>query len=435
MFSNCTYQWSNNVSTNKIGTNLWAGWQYVTITHTDGCVVVDSSLIPDAAPVISASNIQHIKCQDYTQGGGKIDLLLNDPANTSLLWSTGQTTSSITALQAGTYIVSVNTTAGCVSNDTFTVTIPDTLVSNVSGLDLLCYNDSSGILSVVPTGGTAPYSYFWSTSDTTDMVMGQSTGTYSVFILDSLGCFILDSVSISQPNPFTATATTQDILCNGQNDGMITINLLGGQGSVNFSWSNNTSDSLLASVAAGMYSVLLTDSAGCAFGIDSMIINEPPAIQMTIQSSPVIGNCDGEINSAISGGTSPYQFAWSNGDTTTDLTGLCTGQYTLTVTDANGCILIDSVNVGIVSTVFDHESDEIVLSPNPVKNMLYIQTKKSQIYRVFVVDIIGQVIFEKEQIPSMVSQISVGDIPAGIYHIQVFNSAGLITTRPFVVID
>ena len=82
MFSNCTYQWSNNVSTNKIGTNLWAGWQYVTITHTDGCVVVDSSLIPDAAPIISASNIQHIKCQDYTKGR-KIDLLLNDPANTS----------------------------------------------------------------------------------------------------------------------------------------------------------------------------------------------------------------------------------------------------------------------------------------------------------------------------------------------------------------
>ena len=123
------------------------------------------------------------------------------------------------------------------------------------------------------------------------MVMGQSTGTYSVFILDSLGCLFLTQFPF-QPNLLTATATTQDILCNGQNDGMITINLQGGQGSVNFSWSNNTSDSLLASVAAGMYSVLLTDSAGCVFGIDSMIINEPPAIQMTIQSSPVIGNCD-----------------------------------------------------------------------------------------------------------------------------------------------
>ncbi len=434
MFSSCTYQWSNNASINKIGTNLWAGWQYVTITHTDGCIVVDSTLIPDAAPLITASNVLNVKCQDYSQGGGKIDLLLNDPANTSLVWSTGQTTSSVNGLQAGTYTVSVSTLAGCSTTDTFFVTIPDTLLSHLSGFDLQCFNDSSGVLSAMPTGGTGPYDYFWSSSDTTAIIYGLSAGMYSVFILDSLGCFVLDSIAISEPDPFTATATINDVHCHGDSSGSIMIQVVGGQGMINFNWSNNSTDTILSSIFAGAYTVQITDSAGCTFQIDSMDVNEPSPIQVGLQSDPVVGNCDGTITAAISGGVSPYQVLWSTGDTTTNLTGLCQGLYTVIITDANGCSAWDSVNVTIISNVSITEKDQITVFPNPVHTTLQIQSKSINLFKCVVVNMVGQVVYDIDQRPSTFCQIPVHGLEEGMYYVRLYHSSGYIEERSFVVV-
>ena len=165
-----------------------------------------------------------------------------------------------------------------------------------------------------------------------------------------------------------------------------------------------------------------------------MDVNEPSPIQVGLQSDPVVGNCDGTITAAISGGVSPYQVLWSTGDTTTNLTGLCQGLYTVIITDANGCSAWDSVNVTIISNVSITEKDQITVFPNPVHTTLQIQSKSINLFKCVVVNMVGQVVYDIDQRPSTFCQIPVHGLEEGMYYVRLYHSSGYIEERSFVVV-
>ncbi|MCH2021061.1 MAG: T9SS type A sorting domain-containing protein [Saprospiraceae bacterium] len=349
MFSGCLFNWSSSASTTKIASGLAAGWQYVTITHLDGCIVVDSTLIPDAPPIIDKVVIDDLPCYTHSTGLGSIQLTLTNPSNTNIIWSNGETTATITNLVPSSYFVNLNTTAGCKDSATYLVQVPDTFGAIVNAIPPICYNDSSGQITLQPYGGTQPYTFLWSNNSTAQNISNLSEGFYSVGLIDSIGCIeIIDSIDLSAPYAISANVQQiSNLSCYNNNSGEILINGLSGQGNFNFLWSNGATTQNISGLNSGLYSVVFYDSLGCSDVIDSIPITEPPAIITSVQqlnNIPCFGDSTGQIVINASSGQGSFNFLWSTGDTTQNINGLSAGYYSVFLTDSVGCTeTIDSI--------------------------------------------------------------------------------------------
>ncbi len=202
-----------------------------------------------------------------------------------------------------------------------------------------------GIIDISVSGGSSPYSYSWSNGSITEGLINLTSGSYSVEVTDSIGCTANETVNIINSCSMNLTINSIGTSC-GQNDGATSVSLTGGTPPYNYEWSNGATTSLIATLDAGLYYVTVTDDNGC-IEYGTATVNDSPGATISIATTPTscFGGADGAIDAAISGGTTPYTFAWSNGEATEDITGLVAGQYQLQVTDADGCITNDNITI------------------------------------------------------------------------------------------
>ena len=178
---------------------------------------------------------------------------------------------------------------------------------------------------------------------------GISAGTYTVTVTDANGCTDVDNITISNPSGVAATATvTQHVNCTGASDGAAMGSASNGTSPYTYAWSNGAATAANTGLAAGTYTLTVTDANGCT-DIASVTITEPStalSIAITSQSNvTVAGGSDGSATSAAAGGTGSYTYLWSNAAATAGITGVMAGTYTVTVTDANGCTATTSVTL------------------------------------------------------------------------------------------
>ncbi len=246
----------------------------------------------------------------------------------------------MSGLAAGTYSVTVTDANGCTDQASFTITQPTELVATGTTVNVNCFGDETGSIDLSVSGGTAPYTYLYSDGSTGQDLAGLGAGTYTVTVTDANGCTDQASFTISEFDELVVTGTTTDVDCNGSLTGSIDITVTGGVAPFTYAWSNGATSADLTGLAAGTYTVTVTDANGCtATNSTSFTINQPPAIVLTGETSPADcnGEASGSIDLTVSGGTSPFSYNWSNGATTQNLNGLGAGTYTVTVTDANEC--------------------------------------------------------------------------------------------------
>ena len=211
---------------------------------------------------------------------------------------------------------------------------------------------SNGAIDLTVSGGTAPYTYNWSggaaaVQDPANL----SPGTYSVEVTDMNGCSVNTTISVNTPSGLAAQVNATPASCNGNTDGGIDIEVTGGLAPYTFVWSqaSNNGNEDLTNVGAGTYTVTVTDNDGCTV-VASGIVSEPPTLSTSISASEAsCGGSDGSISLLVNGGTTPYQFQWSeatlNGLQSPN--GLAPGNYSVTVTDANGCNSIANTTVSV----------------------------------------------------------------------------------------
>lgn len=238
---------------------------------------------------------------------------------------------------------------GVVSSDTIDVSVrslPQATAMNVS--DATCNGIADGAATINVNGGSGMFSYNWSTGDTVASVSNLAAGSYSVVVTDdSTGCTTSTMLTINEPTAVTiAIMNVVDASCNGNADGSAMASGSGGTGSYTYLWSNGDTAASITSLAAGTYTVTATDANGCT-ATNSATISEPAPISVMFNATNVTcnGGSDGLAVVSSAGGSMPYTYAWSNGGTGFVQSGLTQGTYTTTVTDANGCTAIDSVNI------------------------------------------------------------------------------------------
>jgi hypothetical protein len=342
------YLWSNGATSEDL-TNIAAGTYDVTITDGNGCTITSSVTITEPTAALGATTTQtDVLC--FGNSTGAIDLTINGgTAPYAYLWSNGATTEDLAGITAGTYSVTITDANGCTTTASVTIAEPTaTLAASTTQTDVLCFGNSTGAVDLSVTGGTAPYTYLWSNGATSEDLNNVAAGTYSVSITDANGCSMTASVTITEPTATLGATTTQtDVLCFGNSTGAVDLSVTGGTAPYTYGWSNGATTEDLSNVAAGTYSVTITDANGCSM-TSSVTIAEPTATlgASTTQTDVLcFGNTTGAVDLSVTGGTAPYTYGWSNGATTEDLAGITAGTYTVTITDANGCTTTASVTI------------------------------------------------------------------------------------------
>ncbi|MCB9195748.1 MAG: HYR domain-containing protein [Flavobacteriales bacterium] len=220
----------------------------------------------------------------------------------------------------------------------FDVTIHPLPLPSLTPTNVSCNSFGDGEISVNMLNGTAPYDFLWSNGETTQDVANLVPGSYSVLVTDVFGCQGSGSASISEPLELRAEATHHNVSCYGLSDGSIDLTITGGTTPYIYNWSNGATSQDLAAISSGNYSTTITDFHGCTVSL-SVNVNQPDTL--VVDGTVVDAICEGpngQIDISVFGGTSPYDYLWSNGDTDQDLDSATMGIYNVLVTDANGCI-------------------------------------------------------------------------------------------------
>lgn len=245
----------------------------------------------------------------------------------------------------------------CMASDTIVLApIGLTTTTNTTLADC---NLSNGSATISPLSGQAPYTYLWDAAagnQSTAVATGLSAGSYTATFTDNDGCTGTDIFIVGNPGaPSLGVSTTSNyngfpISCNGASDGAVTATATGGTGAYSYLWgpgAGNLTTPSITGLAAGTYGITVTDGASCS-STALVTLVEPTALSLTSNNIVHVscnGGSDGAISTNAAGGITPYAYLWNNSTTTDSLIGLSVGAYTVTLTDANGCIIDISVSI------------------------------------------------------------------------------------------
>lgn len=249
---------------------------------------------------------------------------------------------SQTNLAAGTYTVNVVDGNACPGSTTVTITQPASAVSATANSTPTNCGSNTGSATATPTGGTGSYSYAWSPSGGSAITASNlAAGTYTVTVTDGNSCqTTANTVVTTNGGPTISVVSSQDVSCNGANDGSATVSGSGGSGTLSYSWSpSGLTGASQAVLEANTYTVTVTDGGGCS-NTTTVTIAEPSAILLS-SSNIVSANCgvnDGAATVDASGGAGSYSYLWSpTGGTAATASNISGGSYNVDVEDLNGC--------------------------------------------------------------------------------------------------
>ncbi len=329
-----TYAWNNGATTQDIS-GLTANTYTVNVTDANNCVVGSGIIISQpAANVISETHV------NATCGlsNGSINLSVAGPNPPfTYLWSNAEITQDISILIAGAYTVTVTDFNSCTS--TLTVNISNTSgpVLSETHVDVLCNGNNSGSINLSVVGGTTPYNYIWSNGSIIQDPPNLIAGNYIVTVTDFNNCQSTLTINISEPTAIALSETHIDASC-GTANGSINLTVVGGTSPYTFFWSNTAISEDINSIPAGTYTVTVADFNNCTTTLTANISNTiGPTLSETHVDVLCNGNNTGSINLSVVGGTTPYNYIWSNGSIIQDPPNLIAGNYTVTVTDFNNC--------------------------------------------------------------------------------------------------
>ena len=346
-----------------------AGIYEVTVTDANLCEMITQ--VEVTQPSILTTSIVGVNaaCAGVPDGSSTVTANGGTPDYT-YAWSdpTNQATATanLTA-QVTPYYVTVTDLNGCTVVDSIIITSPTALTLDLDSIDVLCFGENGGTATANAGGGTGTLTYAWSddNNQTTMSATNLIAGIYTVTVTDDNGCTIVQSIVINQPTElvvFDENITNVD--CNGLNTGAINIDIQGGISPYQYAWSNAATTQDIASLAAGIYTLTITDANFCE-KIQTYTIEEPALLALSFTHNNIdcfMGN-DGAIDLTVTGGApGTYDLAWTGSggfnSTDEDLNNLLAGDYTIVATDANGCSVSQTISItqpatGVMTSISD----------------------------------------------------------------------------------
>jgi hypothetical protein len=343
------YSWSNGEITQDID-HLAPGSYTVTVSDFNGCESIESVFVEEfICPTLSVdSNHGDIFCAGECNGFASINDVINAEPPLQYIWNNGEETAFIGDLCEGAYVVTITDLVNCsITPDTFYIIEPTELLISTTSTDETGMDLNDGTATVIPDGGVPPYTYQWSNGGTTQTIANLAPGLYTVTVTDFNDCNKEDQATVEEYlcQPMTVESYFEAPGCFESCDGFIEINAVtGGEPPYMFEWSNGANTEINNGLCAGEYTVTITDALECTL-MANFTIEQPEAFMAMVESTDETAYqaSDGTASASPSGGLFPFEYQWSNGDTGGEIFGLAPGEYTVTITDANGCETSNSV--------------------------------------------------------------------------------------------
>lgn len=366
-----TYEWSDGSEEMNLN-NVSSGTYSLVVTDVNNCEATAEIEINESDELsinIVGTDESSLGAADGTasvevEGG-------TEPYNYA--WSNGLNTTEISDLSPGNYCVTISDANDCVIEACIDVLEGMDLCADFSisltANDIACFGEMTGTASVVVEGGTEPYVYLWSNNEITPGLMGLMAGDYSVTVTDANMCEQLGSVTISAPSEISIMLTARNESAMGANDGAISSMVSGGTAPYSYEWTDGSTDEDIVDLMPGNYCLIITDDNGCV--VESCIdvfaggdVCADFSISLSANEVACFGDMTGAAFVNIEGGTAPFTYSWSNGQTSETVTNLAAGPYSVTVSDANDCtaeamIMIFEFNeINLVLTATEESADD-----------------------------------------------------------------------------
>ncbi|MCK6641843.1 MAG: choice-of-anchor D domain-containing protein, partial [Bacteroidia bacterium] len=346
-----TYNWTpgNPTGDGTVSvTALAAGTWTCTVTDANSCTATQTFNITSPSVInVTAASATYVSCFGESNGAASINTPTGGAGGFTYNWTpgnpTGDGTTSVTGLTAGTWTCTVTDANSCTATQTFNITQPTQVVASAAAqTNVLCNGAATGAATVAASGGIASYSYSWAPSGgTAATATGLTAGTYTATVTDGNGCTATQTFNITQPSALSATTMQTNVSCNAGSNGDAMVMVSGGTGTYTYSWApSGGSNATATGLSAGTYTCTTTDANGCTI-TNTFNITAPSALVAGASSQTNV-SCNGGSNGAATvgaaGGAGSYTYSWSpSGGTAATATGLAAGVYTVTVTDANSC--------------------------------------------------------------------------------------------------
>jgi PKD repeat protein len=433
-----TYAWNTSpVQTTQTATGLAAGTYTVTVTNAGGCTATATATVLNGnAPTLTVNSTQNATCNgaadgqivaSATGGSGAITFTLNG--------GSPQSNGTYTGLIAGTYTLTATDGSGCSNSTQVTLTQPDPIVvTQMGSQNVSCFGANNGQIALQATGqGTLTYSLNGATPQATGTFTGLVPGNYAVEVQDASGCSIVENFTITQPATLVLSLDgTQDASCAAASNGNITVEATGGTPPYTYSIPGNINSSgVFSGVAAGGYTVYVTDSLGCSANTPA-VVGTSNALSVSVDVTPPSGGQNnGELTANVFGAVPPVQFIWNTSPVqfTQTVTGLGVGTYIVTVTDGTGCTVADTVQLGLISLAEGLGGGSLHIYPNPTQGLLYLEATFAAPVplTVEVFNAVGQAV-RTETLPSVgtgTATLDIGSLANGIYTLRLHTPWGI----------
>jgi hypothetical protein len=432
------YQWLHGASARDL-LDVPSGWYQLTVTDALGCTLSSDPLFvsePNALEVTETT----VDPSCAGASDGRIQLVIQGGMPSFLVrWSDGGTGRDRNALPAGIYAYTVTDQTGCVlAGGPLPLEDVEPLVAAWGETrHETCQGAGDGRLAVSVSGGTAPYQFLWPDGPGGSIREGLAAGSYRVTVTDQRGCSVmLAEVVLGLSDPLLLSPLLlRDPTCDALADGRIEVAVSGGStpGSYQFTWSNGHDQPLLEQVVSGNYSLTVSDGQGCTAVLAGLVLEEDAPVFAALQGVyfPQCGlSSEGEIVLTVSG-TGPFSYQWSHGFHGKDPKGLSPGFYSVTVTDAKGCVRsLESIPV-------INSADKYAVTPSEIRHIRCHGDRNGSI----TVEVSGgsapfQFNWSNGQEKDLNLPVDgIGDLPPGNYALTITDNRGCVLTFGPVLIE
>ncbi|HOR59820.1 MAG TPA: gliding motility-associated C-terminal domain-containing protein [Bacteroidales bacterium] len=341
------FNWNNPSSSYGSTTNqLPAGTWTVKVTDNNSCMAQKSVTIVEPDVLLVNVNTSDVLCYGASTGSANA-VVAGGTYPYYYSWSAGgQTTSAITNLSAGVYVLTVKDANDCQAVASAVINQSPELNISLESIPATCGSYGGSIVATV-VGGSPDYQYMWSTGNVQNNIQNLVPGNYSLTVRDAYMCTKAQSIDVGIYGSINAEINElNSIKCFGNQEGALQAISSNGKYPLNFEWNTGATNSTITNIGRGYYNVIITDAWGCVGNANYVLVEPTQIVTYTdIQKVSCFGLSDGGISTQVVGGTPPYTYMWSNAETSTSISNLAIGSYSLTIYDSFGCQEIETYEI------------------------------------------------------------------------------------------